>query len=188
MQSVGFRPRTGGPDPKEPVGVFWVNDRSTLELDLRRSGRSNQSWRLRSFARAARRSRQVRGRMAASESRELALPTLSSSPTRAKAVVRAATGGPGEKMCRARPHRASARRPIICLWKRAQSFPDAPLSNVTQYVRIRAGGQFEGGKGAGHHDPSIHPEPSGQADRMTRPACARHLMASSCRALSNHCF
>ena len=37
-------------DPKEPVAAFSVNDRSTLELDLRRSRRANRSWRLRSFA------------------------------------------------------------------------------------------------------------------------------------------
>ena len=32
------------------MAIFWVNDRSTMELDLRRSLRANQSWRLRSFA------------------------------------------------------------------------------------------------------------------------------------------
>ena len=48
------------------LAVFWVNDRSTLELDLRRSRRANLSWRLRSFAPADRRPRQVRGRTAAS--------------------------------------------------------------------------------------------------------------------------
>jgi hypothetical protein len=46
------RSQAGGPavDPKEPVAIFWVNDRSTLELDRRRSRRANLSWRLRSFA------------------------------------------------------------------------------------------------------------------------------------------
>jgi hypothetical protein len=33
-----------GFDPKEPVAVFWANDQSTLELDLRRSRRANLSW------------------------------------------------------------------------------------------------------------------------------------------------
>ena len=47
-------------DPKEPVEVFWENDLSTLELDLPRSRRANRNWRLRSFASADRRPRQVR--------------------------------------------------------------------------------------------------------------------------------
>lgn len=46
-----------------------------MELDLRRSRRANRSWRLRSFASADRRPRQARGRTAASENHELALPT-----------------------------------------------------------------------------------------------------------------
>lgn len=84
-----------GLDPKEPVAIFWVNDRSALELDLRRSRRANLSWRLRSFAPADRRPRQVRDRTAASESCGLALPTdpkLNSNPViqGSKAVVRMA--------------------------------------------------------------------------------------------------
>ena len=69
------RARTGAADPKEPAAVFWVNDRSTLELDLRRSRRASQRWRQLSFAHADRRSRQFRGRTAASGGHELALPT-----------------------------------------------------------------------------------------------------------------
>ena len=45
----GPRPRTPARDPKEPVIVFWVNDRSTLELDLRRSRRADHTWRQQSF-------------------------------------------------------------------------------------------------------------------------------------------
>jgi hypothetical protein len=62
------------------VAVFWANDRSTLELDLRRGRRASQSWRQQSFARADRQPRRVGGRTAASDSRELALPTHSSGP------------------------------------------------------------------------------------------------------------
>ena len=58
-------------------GVFSVNDRSTLELDLRRSRRANPRWRQQSFAEAGRRSRQSRCRTAASDGYELALPTRS---------------------------------------------------------------------------------------------------------------
>jgi len=67
--------RSGRPDPKDPVAVLWANDLFTLEPDLRRSHRANQSWRQRSLARADRRPRQVRGRTAASDRCELALPT-----------------------------------------------------------------------------------------------------------------
>jgi hypothetical protein len=69
-------PRPMPSDLKEPVAVLRVNDRSTLELDLRRSHRANQSWRMRTLVRPDERPRQVRGRRAASGSRALALPTL----------------------------------------------------------------------------------------------------------------
>ena len=74
---VAQRLEEATPDAKEPVAVFWVDDRSTLEPDLRQGRRANQSWRLRSFARVDQRPRQVRGRRAASGSCELALPTRS---------------------------------------------------------------------------------------------------------------
>ena len=45
------------------MAVSWANDRSVLELDLRRRRRANQCWRLRSFARADRRPRQDSGRL-----------------------------------------------------------------------------------------------------------------------------
>ena len=70
------RLRTGTHDPKEPAAVFQVNDRSTLELDLRRSSRANQSWRLQSFAPADRRPATNSGRTAAPGNCELAHPTL----------------------------------------------------------------------------------------------------------------
>ena len=68
LTSTGSRPIAAG-------GVFSVNDRSTLELDLRRSRRANPRWRQQSFAEAGRRSRQSRCRTAASDGYELALPT-----------------------------------------------------------------------------------------------------------------
>lgn len=78
-----------------------MNDGSTLELDLRRSRRENLSWRLRSFARADRRPRQVRGRTAASKSCELALrPIADSRPSSlsfrkqsSRAMTRVGVGG-----------------------------------------------------------------------------------------------
>jgi hypothetical protein len=49
------RRRMGAADPQRPVAVFSVNDRSTLELDLRQRRQAKPKWRKRSFAEAGRR-------------------------------------------------------------------------------------------------------------------------------------
>jgi len=49
--------------------------------------------------------------------------TLSGSTTREKVVVPARPGRPGERMSKARPHRASPRQPIVCLGNAQNTAP-----------------------------------------------------------------
>jgi hypothetical protein len=69
-------------DPKEPVSGFWVNDRSNLELDLRKSRRASLRWRLPPRLPTEDRDKSRPNR---SESCELALPTPSRHTPRQKA-------------------------------------------------------------------------------------------------------
>ena len=69
-------------DPKAPVKSLWSSDRTKLEAAGRRRCREIGVRRQQSFACANRGTRQDHGSMAASESRELALPTQTGSLSR----------------------------------------------------------------------------------------------------------
>ena len=69
--------RLASPDPKASVSSFRLSDRSTLEAVVHRSCREIRARRQQSFAAGNSRPKQGRGRRAASEGVELALPTNS---------------------------------------------------------------------------------------------------------------
>ena len=111
LTSTGSRPIAAG-------GVFSVNDRSTLELDLRRSRRANPRWRQQSFAEAGRRSRQSRCRTAASDGYELALSTLCCRSSSGRADLRGPCRAASSRSRLAKKHHPMLATPHILMLRK----------------------------------------------------------------------
>lgn len=119
-------------DPKEPVAIFWVNDRSTLELDLRQSRRANLGWRLRSFARTDRRPRprsQPNGCIRKSRT-GAPDPKVSVSVSRVERLVDPGNGGPQSRRGNQTSQKRSERNEPIAAASVTAAHPRRALAGI----------------------------------------------------------